>query len=353
MLSAEVVTADGELVRASAVENPDLFWALRGGGGSFGIVTSLTFRLYPAARVFSGMSFYPAERAGAILRAYREWSADEPDGMNTAVLLMRLPPAPAIPEALRGRQVVAIRVFAVTDEATGRRQVAPLLEAAGPALVDAFAERPFAGASTATNGPDAPPMPHRQVVHLFEELDDDLLELLVAEGLAADAPYAFVELRHWGGAMAEPGPDAGPAGHRDTPYSVLAVAPYLTPDRTPVDHRGGPARPRPGTTGDRRVVPQPADRPGPTARRSRPPTTPGCARSSAAGTPTTCSGPPTTSRLPDQPRQRRRGNRDEHPHPDHRRHRPRRRPASSSSCSTAASGRGSWSATPGGCPSAG
>ncbi len=237
VVSAEVVTAEGGLVRASADEHPDLFWALRGGGGSFGIVRSLTFRLYPAARVFSGMSFYPAERAAAILAAYRAWSAEEPTGMNTAVLLMRLPPAPTVPEALRGRQVVAIRVFAVTDEITGRRQIAPVLDAAGPALLDAFAERPFAEASTATNGADAPPMPHRQLLHLFDDVGDDLLELLVTEGLAADAPYVFVELRHWGGAMADPGPDPGPTGHRETPYSVLAVAPYLTPDRTAVDHR--------------------------------------------------------------------------------------------------------------------
>jgi FAD/FMN-containing dehydrogenase len=237
VLSAEVVTADGDVVHASADENADLFWALRGGGGSFGIVTSLTFRLYPADRVFSGMSYYPAARAAATLAAYRAWSADEPEGMNTAVLLMRLPPAPAVPEPLRGRQVVAVRAFAVTDEGTGRRQIAPLLDAAGPALHDAFAERAFADASVATNGPDAPPMPHRQLVHLFDRLQDDLLETMVAEGLAPDAPYAFVELRHWRGAMADPGPDAGPAGHRQTPYSVLAVAPYLTPERAAVDAR--------------------------------------------------------------------------------------------------------------------
>jgi FAD/FMN-containing dehydrogenase len=237
VVSAEVVTADGELVRASADENADLFWALRGGGGSFGIVTSLTFRLYPAERVFSGMSYYPAERADAILAAYRAWSADEPAGMNTAVLLARLPPVPSVLETLQGRQVVAIRVFAVTDEATGRRLVAPLLDAAGPALLDAFAERPFADASTVTNGGDPPALPHRQLVHLFDALGDDLLDVLVAEGLAADAPYGFVELRHWGGAMADPGPDPGPSGHRQTPYSVLAVAPYLGSDRDAVDRR--------------------------------------------------------------------------------------------------------------------
>jgi hypothetical protein len=235
VVSADVVLADGRLVTADRDRHPDLFWALRGGGGNFGVVTSLTFRLYPAERVWCGMSFYAPERAGDILTAYREWSAREPEGMNTAVLLMRLPPAPAVPEPLRGRQVVAIRVFAVVDEPTGRRQVAPLLRAAGPALHDGFAMRDFATGSVATNGPDVPPIPHRQLVQLFDRLPDELLTRLVADGLHPLAPFAFVELRHWEGAMARPGPDAGPAGLRDTPYSVLAVAPYLGPDRGAVD----------------------------------------------------------------------------------------------------------------------
>jgi FAD/FMN-containing dehydrogenase len=235
MLSAEVVTADGEVVTAGPNEHPELFWALRGGGASFGIVTRLTFRLYDAPEVFSGMSFYAPERAADVLAAYRAWSVGEPDELNTAVLLMRLPPSPAFPEALRGRQVVAIRVFGLVDEQHGRRLLRPVLDAAGPPLLDDFAMRDFADASEATNGPDAPPMPHRQLLHLFDHVGDDLLDVIVAEALAPDSPYAFVDLRHWRGAMSRPGPDAGPAGHRDTPYSVLAVAPYPTPDRARVD----------------------------------------------------------------------------------------------------------------------
>lgn len=235
-LEAEIVTATGDIVTVDRHRHADLHWAIRGGGGNFGIVTSLTFRLFPARRVFAGMSFYPVERAADIFRAYRDWSLDEPDGMNTAVLLMRLPPAPAIPAAARGRQVVALRAFALCDEREGRNQLDAVLKVAGPALHDGFAERDFAEASAATNGPDAPPMPHRQLVHLFDSVDDDLIDQVVnGEGRAAGAPYAFIELRHWGGAMAETTSDSGPAGHRSTPYSILAVAPYLTPDRSAVD----------------------------------------------------------------------------------------------------------------------
>ncbi|MFF5079177.1 FAD-binding oxidoreductase [Actinoplanes sp. NPDC000266] len=211
VVSADVVTADGTALTVSADQHPDLFWALRGGGGNFGVVTSLEFRLYPVRRVFSGMSFYPADRAPRALAAYREWAPTEPEAMNTAVLLLREPSS--------GRRLLAIRAFHVGDD--GRRVLAPLLEAAGPPLHDAYGMRSFPDASEATNGPDAPPMAIRQEIEFFRTLPGDLLETIAAP----DSSLGFVELRHWGGAMARPGPDAGPAGHRDVPYSVMAVAP--------------------------------------------------------------------------------------------------------------------------------
>lgn len=236
VVRAELVTADGRRVSASADEHPELFWALRGGGGNFGVVTSLEFRLYPAAQLFAGMSLFPVERAFATMAAYRQWALDEPDDMNSAVMVMRLPPAPTIPEPLRGKRVLTIRAFSLGDEEQGRRVLAPLLEAAGPPLLDGFAMRSFPEASAATNGPDVPPIAARQYVELFGELPDEALHAIVeAGGSGADSPLAFIELRHWGGAMARPGPDAGPAGGRDIQFSVMAVAPYLSPDRQPVD----------------------------------------------------------------------------------------------------------------------
>ena len=232
VVSADVVTADGVALTATARQHPDLFWALRGGGGNFGVVTSLEFRLYPVARVYSGMSLYPLERAFDTLAAYRQWALEEPEAMNSAVLLIRLPQSPLVPEALRGRRVLAIRAFHHGDG--GARVLAPLLEAAGPPLLDAYRMRGFPEAGDATNGPDAPPMPNRQEVELFRALPDDVLHAIVEAG-APDSPLAFVEVRHWGGAMADPGPDGGPAGHRDVPFSVMAVAPYLSPDRTAAD----------------------------------------------------------------------------------------------------------------------
>ncbi len=236
VVCAELVTADGRRVSASADEHPDLFWALRGGGGNFGVVTSLAFQLYPAAQLFAGMSLYPLERAFETMATYRQWALDEPDELNSAVLVMRLPPAPSIPEAFRGRRLLAIRAFYLGGEEQGRRLLAPLLEAAGPPLLDGFAMRSFPEASAATNGPDVPPIAARQYVELFQELPDPALHAIVeAGGSDAASPLAFIELRHWGGAMARPGPDAGPAGGRDIQFSVMAVAPYMSPDRQPVD----------------------------------------------------------------------------------------------------------------------
>ena len=103
VVSAQVVTTEGKLVTAAADENPDLFWALRGGGGNFGLVTAIEFRLYPVDRLFAGMSFHRLDRGRPVLDAYRQWALDEPDEMNSAVLQMRLPPAPSIPAPLRGR----------------------------------------------------------------------------------------------------------------------------------------------------------------------------------------------------------------------------------------------------------
>ena len=233
---AEVVTADGRLVTATADENADLFWALRGGGGNFGIVTSLQFRLYETPEIFAGMSFYPVERAADLFGAYKDWARTEPDEMNSAVLVMRLPPAPIIPEPLRGRQVLAVRAFYLGDAAAGRRALAPLLAHAGPPLVDGFDLRAFPDASAAANGPDVPPIALRQYVELFHHLPASALAGAAESGAVANSPMAFVELRHWGGAMARPAADAGPAGARHVPFSVMAVAPYLQPDRRPVDN---------------------------------------------------------------------------------------------------------------------
>jgi UDP-N-acetylenolpyruvoylglucosamine reductase len=218
VLSAKVVTADGELVTASRDEHPDLFWALRGGGGNFGVVTELEFRLYPVESVYGGMAMFDVDRAVDALAVYREWAVDEPDESNTSLVAMTVPPAPMFPEAVRGRRVLMLRALYIGSPEDAERTLAPLRQAAGEPLFDAFREMSYP--ETATLGPPPMPMATAMRIELFEELSDEVIQL----GLGANGLVAGVEFHHWGGAPARPDRDAGPVGHRGAPFSVVAAA---------------------------------------------------------------------------------------------------------------------------------
>jgi FAD/FMN-containing dehydrogenase len=218
VLRAAVVTADGEIVTASADEHPDLFWALRGGGGNFGVVTELEFRLYPVDRLYAGMAMFDVDRAADVLAVYREWADDEPDESSTALVAMTVPPVPVFPEAVRGRRVLMLRALYVGGPEDGERNLAPLRQAAGEPLMDAFREMAFP--DTATLGAPPAPLASAMRIELFHDLSDDVVGL----GLAANGLVSGVEFRHWGGAPARPDGDAGPIGHRDAPFSVVVAA---------------------------------------------------------------------------------------------------------------------------------
>src|SRR3954470_2076610 len=116
VLAIELVTADGRLVRCDRDHEPELFWALRGGGGSFGVVTAIEFLLYPAPQVYAGMMLWPWEQATEVLKRYVEWCRTAPDAISTSVRLLQVPPLPDIPEPVRGRQFVAIDGAYLGDE---------------------------------------------------------------------------------------------------------------------------------------------------------------------------------------------------------------------------------------------
>ena len=246
VVRAELVTAEGELINVSATEHADLFWALRGGSGNFGVVTALEFRLFPVAGVYAGMAMFDAERAADVMSVYREWALDEPDESNTAVMLAQLPPAPQLPEPVRGKRVLALRAFYVGTADEAERLLAPLYEAAGPPLVDGMRATSFADAAAML--PPPPPTIAELHFDLFREVPDAAIDAVVEAG----ASVSGVELRHWGGEMARPGEDAGPVGHRHLPFSIVVVGqsdepeeaerltPACTPSR-PSSHRTPPA----------------------------------------------------------------------------------------------------------------
>lgn len=222
VLRASVVTADGRLVTASHDENAELFWALRGGGGNFGVVTALEFRLYPVADVWSGSAVFPLDRAADTLAAYRSWIDDAPDELSTAVVLL-----PSWPST--GSPAFAVRALSSGAPETAVAALRPLYAAAGAPLWEDFRSAPFAD----TRMPGIAPLNFDR----FETLPDPAIEYLVDSVRRPGSRVGAVEVRHWGGAMARPGADAGPVGHRAAPLSVIvegpaeaaeALAPYAT-----------------------------------------------------------------------------------------------------------------------------
>jgi FAD/FMN-containing dehydrogenase len=125
-----VVTADGQVIRTDADNDPALFWALRGGGGSFGIVTAIEFALYPVPEVYAGVMFWPIERAAEVLHAWHDLVPSLPESMTTVGRLLMLPPIPEIPEPLRGRKFVVVEAIHLGDEREGAKLLAPLRELA-------------------------------------------------------------------------------------------------------------------------------------------------------------------------------------------------------------------------------
>lgn len=226
--SADLVTADGVLRRVDADHEPDLLWALCGGKGNLGVVVALTVGLVPVSTVYGGGIFYAAEHIPEVLHAYPAWAETMPEETSTSVAILRLPPAPQLPEAIRGRTVAHLRVCHVGDPRDGERLVAPL-RAVAPALLDSVQEMPYTGVDAIHADPDHP-VPVVQRGSLLRDLAHDTVDALLAvAGPEAQIPLMVCELRQMGGALRR-GPASGNAvAGRDAAYSLNAVG-LVTPD---------------------------------------------------------------------------------------------------------------------------
>ncbi|MDX3240044.1 FAD-binding oxidoreductase [Streptomyces sp. ME03-5709C] len=198
--SLEVVTADGELRQVTADSDPELFWALLGGKGNFGVVTALEFDLFPLTHFYGGGIHFPGERLADVLHAWRTWQSTMPEEMTSSVAVQRLPPLPELPEPLRGAFVVHVRIAFLGPVAEGERLIAPL-RAAAPALIDAVGEMPYTAMGALHMDPPTP-MPYYDRTTMLREFPaeaaDKLIELL---GPESDCPLVSVELRMLGGAL--------------------------------------------------------------------------------------------------------------------------------------------------------
>jgi FAD/FMN-containing dehydrogenase len=195
VLSVELVTADAVHRKVSAQSDPELFRALCGGGGSFGVVTAIEFELYPVEALTAGAMAWPWERAAEIFKAWREWTAIVPDDITSLCRLLQVPTAPDVPPMLRGRQLVVIEAAILGDA----DMLAPL-RALEPEL-DLFAPLAPAGLIELHNDPKQP-MPGLSDHRLLGEVDDAAITAIVgAAGPGSGSPLVSVELRHLGGAL--------------------------------------------------------------------------------------------------------------------------------------------------------
>lgn len=226
ILAVELVTADGELVRASATQNPDLFWAVRGGGGSFGVVTALEVRLFPLPDVHAGLMVWDASRAAAVVRAWAAWAPDAPDEVTTSLRLLRVPPLPEIPELLRGRHVVVLDGAVLDTDERAAEILAPL-RALDPEA-DTFGRVPAAAVARLHMDPEGP-MPSVSASATLDALPAAAVDALLAASDRAPE-LLMIELRQLGGAMSRPAEDGGAVAALPGRFLAFAAAAAPTPE---------------------------------------------------------------------------------------------------------------------------
>lgn len=211
LLSADVVTADGRVITASAAENPDLLWGLKGGGGNFGVVTSFEYRLHPVSTVLGGMVIHPAARAKELLRFYRDFVKSAPDTLTTILVFLTGPPAPFLPPELHGKPLVAIGVCCSDTGPDGVEAVRPLKEF-GPPAVDLVGPMPYL-ALQALNDPSAPAgLRAYWKSEYLADLTDDAIETFIACASGMPSPMTQIHIQHLEGAIAR-------VGARETAYT--------------------------------------------------------------------------------------------------------------------------------------
>jgi UDP-N-acetylenolpyruvoylglucosamine reductase len=228
ILAAEIVDADGRIRRIDAENDPDLFWAIRGGGGSFAVVTALEIRLFPIAEVYAGVLFFPLVRAQEVLEAYFEWAASTPEELSSCGRIMRFPPFPDVPEPLRGKAFALVEVVYTGDAAAGEALVAPLREL-GPVL-DTTGTIPARELSRLHMDPPGP-VPGLGDGRLLAGVDADTVRAVVdSAGADSGSSLLSVEFRQLGGALDRTAPGDGAATFAGSSYGLFAVGIAATPE---------------------------------------------------------------------------------------------------------------------------
>ena len=230
LVSADVVTADGRLVRASADENPDLFWGLRGGGGNFGVATAFEYEVHQVGpTVTGGAIFYPGEMTRDVLRFYREWVKDVPDELTSAANLLTAPPAPFIPEAWHGKPLIAIIPVHCGSLADGERDIRAL-RGLGEPVADLLGPIPYTAMQTLIDPLWGPGAHSYMKSGWLGGLDDAAIDTLIAHRDQVTSPKTEIHVHHMGGAVGRVPADATAFGDRSAPFLLNIVASTFTSD---------------------------------------------------------------------------------------------------------------------------
>lgn len=213
LISAQIVTAAGERLHASAQESPDLFWALQGGGGNFGIATELQFQLHAVDQVLGGLLIYPLESAGEVFSAYREMTAEAPDELGSLAVLGRLPD---------GTPIAVVMICYTGDPAPGERLLKPMRECA-PLLADQVAPMPYLGLQSIVESFNPAGLRNYWKSCYLSGLPGEAVETMRAHFATAPAGFTHLVVEHLGGAVSRVPESSTAVAHRDALYNLLIV----------------------------------------------------------------------------------------------------------------------------------
>ncbi len=220
LVSADVVTADGRLVLTDEKHEPDLFWAIRGGGGNFGVVTSFEFKLHPLGpEVLSGLVVHPLAQAKDLLREYRRITSEAPDELAVWFVMRKAPPLPFLPPAWHGKEVLVFAACYSGDVASGQKAMAPL-RALGQPIADVIAPHPFVAWQAILDPLLAPGMRNYWKSHSFTRVSDGAIDVLVDAARRLPSPETEVAFAQLGGAINRVAAGATAYPHRDLQYVV-------------------------------------------------------------------------------------------------------------------------------------
>src|SRR3954470_22987065 len=228
LIAADLVTADGRLVHASKDENADLLWGLRGGGGNFGVVTSLEYQLHEVGPMITGGGvFYPADKAADVLRAYRGWVGTAPDELTTLVNLLTCPPAPFLPEDWHGKPLVAVIGMHAGPADEAERALRPLRNIATP-VADLFGPMPYVAMQSLVDPLWGPGASSYMKAGFLRGLDDEAIDTLIAHHATVTSPKTEIHVQHLGGAVARVPAHATAFGGRTAPFVLNIIASTFT-----------------------------------------------------------------------------------------------------------------------------